>query len=74
MRRFFSFLSGVVTGAIVGAVVALLFAPSSGEELLSDVQGRAATLRDEVRSAAQSRRAELEKQLADLRKPRSVAE
>ena len=40
MRRFFSFLSGVVVGAIAGSVVALLFAPSSGEELLSDVQGR----------------------------------
>lgn len=74
MRRFFSFLSGVVTGAIIGAVVALLFAPTSGEELMSDVQGRAATLRDEVRSAAQARRAELEKQLAELRKPHTAAE
>lgn len=74
MRRFFSFLSGVVVGAIAGSVVALLFAPSSGEELLSDVQGRATTLRDEVRSAAQARRAELENQLAELRKPRTAAE
>ena len=37
------------------------------------VQGRAATLRDEVRSAAQTRRLELEKQLAELRKPHSAA-
>ena len=74
MRQFFSFLSGVLLGAITGAVVALLFAPSSGEELLSDVQGRATTLRDEVRGAAQSRRAELEKQLAEMRKPRPAAE
>ena len=74
MRQFFSFLSGVLLGAITGAVVALLFAPSSGEELLSDVQGRATTLRDEVRGAAKSRRAELEKQLAEMRKPRPAAE
>lgn len=74
MRRFFSFLSGVLVGGVIGAVVALLFAPASGEELLSDVQDRATTLREEVRSAAQTRRAELERQLADLRKPRTAAE
>jgi gas vesicle protein len=72
MRRFFSFLSGVAVGAITGAAVALLFAPSSGENLMADVQGRATTLRDEVRGAAQARRAELERQLAELRKPHAA--
>jgi gas vesicle protein len=73
MRKFLSFLSGVLVGAITGAVIALLFAPSSGEELMADVQGRASTLRDEVRGAAQARRAELEKHLAELRKPHTAA-
>ena len=32
MNRFISFLSGILSGAVVGAVVAILFAPASGKD------------------------------------------
>jgi gas vesicle protein len=69
MRRFMSFMAGVLLGSITGAVVALLFAPSSGEDLRHQAEERYHTIESEVRSAAATRRAELERQLAELRKP-----
>lgn len=71
MQKFISFLTGVVIGALVGATLAILFAPSSGEELRLEMRGRAQQLQAEVKEAADSRRAELEQQLNTLRAPRS---
>ncbi len=68
MRRFFSFLAGTLTGALVGAAVALLFAPSSGAELQSRARERITSLRDEVREAYDARVAQLEAELESLRK------
>ena len=68
MRRFFSFLMGTLTGALVGAAVALLFAPTSGEELQSRARERVTSLRDEVREAYDARVAQLEAELESLRK------
>ena len=64
MKRFVSLLAGFLTGAVVGATLAILFAPTSGEELQSQIQGRYYSLRDEVT-------AELEEQLAALRAPKT---
>ena len=64
------FLEGFVLGGVVGVVVALLFAPASGEELRLQMQNKAETIRSEVSEAAQARRAELEQQLAAMRAPR----
>jgi len=69
MRRMMSFVSGAVMGALVGATLALLFAPASGQTLRSHLQERINRLQDEVRKAARDRRAELEEQLAALRSP-----
>jgi len=69
MKRLLSFFSGVLTGALMGAMVALLFTPESGENLRSKIQEQALTLRDEVKKAAAERRAELEEQLRGLRAP-----
>jgi gas vesicle protein len=69
MRRFMSFMSGVLLGSIAGAVVALLFTPASGDELRQQAEERYHEIENEVRSAAAARRAELERQLAELRKP-----
>jgi gas vesicle protein len=63
MRRAISFLIGVVSGAMVGAVVAILLAPSSGQELQGRMRGRVQELIEEGRRAAAARRAELEDQL-----------
>lgn len=67
MRRFFSFLMGTLTGALVGATVALLLAPSSGEELQSRARERFVSLKDEVRQAYEARVAQLEAELETLR-------
>lgn len=40
MSKFFSFLSGLMSGTLVGATAALLLAPMSGEELQATAQAR----------------------------------
>lgn len=69
MQRAFGFLMGIVAGALVGGAVALLMAPSAGEELRGQIRGRSLGFVDEVRSAAEERRIELEERLAVLRAP-----
>lgn len=68
MRRFFSFLLGAITGAFVGAGVALLIAPSSGEELQTRARERFTKLRSEIQEAYESRVAQLETELDSMRK------
>ncbi len=74
MRGIMRFLSGAMLGAVVGAALALLFAPASGEDLRGDMQERAQQIQIEVRQAAEARRSELEQQLAELRTPRKAGE
>jgi gas vesicle protein len=70
--RITNFLSGALFGGVVGAVAAILLAPSSGDELRADMKARADRIRDDVEAAAASRRAELERQLAELRAPQKA--
>jgi gas vesicle protein len=69
MRKFFNFFMGMMMGGLVGATVALLLAPASGEELRGQLQDQSIRLRDEVKSVAEARRAELERELNALRTP-----
>jgi gas vesicle protein len=69
MNRAGNFLIGAILGGLVGAITALLLAPSSGQQLRSDVAARADQIRSEVAQAAAARRADLERQLAELRTP-----
>ncbi len=71
MRRFMTFLTGVVFGAVVGAVTALLLAPSSGEELRTRARERFDDLTDEVREAYAARVSQLEAELEKLRSSRA---
>jgi gas vesicle protein len=71
MRRFTSYLTGSLCGALVGAVAALLLAPYSGEELRQRTRERLGTFRDDVREAYDARREQLESELEALRRPRS---
>ena len=68
MRRFVSFITGTICGALVGATIAILLAPSSGEELQQRARDRIASLREEIRQAYESRMAQLEAELEALRK------
>lgn len=59
MSRFFSFVAGSVMGAAVGAAIALLVTPYSGEEL-----------RELAREAAYARREQLETRMRELKSSR----
>lgn len=67
MKRLLTFILGVASGALVGASIAILVAPSSGEDLRSGLRDRFGRLRDELQSAADERRTELERQLTNMR-------
>lgn len=69
MRRIFSFLLGTASGALVGATLAILLTPASGEDLRSELRSRVTNFRDELKEPAHQRRAELERQLESLRHP-----
>jgi gas vesicle protein len=70
MRKALSFLSGMITGGLVGAVVAILMAPTSGEDIRTQLQERTNRLREDIKAVAEQRRAELERELEVLRAPR----
>jgi len=72
MNRIGNFILGALLGGFVGAIAALLIAPSSGQQLRSDIVTRADQIRSEVTQAAATRRAELERQLAELRAPQKT--
>lgn len=67
MRRFASFFFGALTGGVVGAVLALLFAPAAGKDTRERILTATQKFGQEVRSAAENKRQELEIQLKSLR-------
>ena len=69
MQKLISFFTGVIMGGLVGATVAILLAPSSGEEMRGQLQERSIRLRDDIKAVAEERRAELERELETLRAP-----
>jgi len=69
MRKVFNFLAGVIMGGLVGATIAILLAPASGEQVRAQLQERSIRLKDEVMAVAEARRAELERELTALRAP-----
>jgi len=69
MRRAMSFLTGTLMGGLVGVTLALLLTPASGDDLRGQLQTRSQNIQAEIKAAVASRRAELEAQLAELRKP-----
>ncbi len=68
MRRFGNFMIGIVCGALVGSIAALLLAPMSGEDLRAQTAERADAVRKDVLEAYESRVAQLEAELDNLRK------
>jgi gas vesicle protein len=68
VNKIMAFLSGAMLGAVVGAAAALLLTPSSGQELQEQTRDWFDTLLDDARQAAADRRAELEEQLASLKR------
>ena len=69
MNRALNFILGATIGGLIGATMAILLAPSSGEDLRAEINLRTNQIRSEVSQAAADRRAELERQLAVLKAP-----
>ena len=68
MRRTISFFAGVIAGALVGSVAALLLAPQAGGELQERIRARAQQLIDEGRRAAAAHRSVMEAQLESFKR------
>ncbi len=67
MQKALNFVLGMVLGGLVGSTLALLLTPVSGDELRMQVNEYTRQLKSEVQQAANARRVELERELADLR-------
>lgn len=70
MKKITSFLTGALMGGVVGATLAILLAPSSGEKLRGEIQQRVDSFQDEISQAASSKRIQLEKKLTELKTPK----
>ncbi len=68
MRKLMAFLSGVLNGAIVGAVTALMLTPQSGKELREQARQRYNDMLEEGRKAADARRAEVLAEFEELKR------
>ena len=73
MKRMLGFVFGAIVGATIGAGIALLFAPESGDELRLQIRDRGEQFGNELKDAAAVRRAQLEDRLAMLRRPEAPA-
>ena len=62
MNKCMGFMAGAVCGALVGGIVALLVAPTSGPELVQSAEERWELTMSEARRAMDERRRELETQ------------
>ena len=67
MQKVAKLLLGAILGGLIASAVVLLLTPMSGNELRANLQGYFRQVGVEVEKAASQRRAELERELADLR-------
>jgi len=65
--EFGAFLVGFIVGGLTGAVVALLFAPQSGEETRALIKDKSIELRDKAQHTAEEALAHAEQAAADAR-------
>ena len=66
-ENFISFLIGFIVGGLIGAAVALLYAPQSGEETRAQIKEKSIEIRDQASEQAAAYRAQAEKQISSLR-------
>lgn len=71
MNKFFSFAAGMLTGALVGAVTALLLTPASGDDLKETAVTRWNTALDEANKAREATQQQMEQQFNQMKQPRS---
>lgn len=67
MSKSSKFMAGAFMGAAVGGILAVLFAPKSGEELRKELQEKSAQIIDEVQKAASQAQQEMEKEISSVK-------
>lgn len=67
MRTLASLMIGLLLGAAVGAALVMLFTPTSGEKLVSNIKRGFDETMDEARKASEQRRKELTAELARMK-------
>ena len=68
MNKVLNFMAGVMCGALVGGVTALLLAPTSGEDLRSDVVARWEEALAEAHQAMEETRQQMQAQFEHMQK------
>jgi len=68
MNKVLNFMAGAICGALVGGVAALLLAPTSGEELRSDVTARWEEALAEAHQAMEDTRLQMQQQFEQMQK------
>ena len=68
MRKFLSLLVGLSLGGLIGALLATFFSPVSSDEFQANLQSHYQRALKAGRQASLKRRAELEKELEELRR------
>ncbi|MBN1679145.1 MAG: YtxH domain-containing protein [Anaerolineae bacterium] len=66
MRRMLAFIGGVLSGGVIGAAAARLFAPTSGDTMRRSIHQRWGSAVQAGQQAAQARRQELETRLVEI--------
>ena len=67
MKKFLSFSIGFFTGAVVVGIITLLYAPDSGAGIRESLKVSVMQRKNEISTAAQRKREELEAELSKLR-------
>jgi gas vesicle protein len=70
---FGTFLAGFLIGGLIGAAVALLYAPQSGEETRTIIKEKSIELKDKASETAEDARARAEKALEEAKARAEVA-
>jgi len=68
------FLTGFILGGLIGAGMALLYTPDSGQNMRGQASGFFKDFGREVKLAAAERRSQLEGELESLRRPQKPDE
>lgn len=68
MNKFGKFVAGLIMGGVLGGLLGLLLTPESGPEMRTRIKDNIYYVKNEVKSAVETRGAELRQELAELQK------
>ncbi|HVO42297.1 MAG TPA: YtxH domain-containing protein [Aggregatilineales bacterium] len=69
MRKIMFFVIGALLGVLLGATIALLLTPKSGDAMRDDARRRFDGMLDDARQAADAKQHQLETELAQMTTP-----